>query len=91
MLHVGYSDKSASPPQPIGLDGVYRLIPGDYGLPQGGRGYWQDEDNFVFEQDRIAHLDHNIFEVTFQGKRVVVKGRKADHELGIDLSGRMEG
>ncbi|MEQ8236509.1 MAG: serine hydrolase [Syntrophomonadaceae bacterium] len=90
VLHISYSDKRISPPQPIGLDGVYRLIPGDYGLPQGGRGYWLDEDTFIFEQDRIANFDHNIFDVTFQGERIIIKGHKADHELGIDLNGRME-
>jgi hypothetical protein len=74
---------------PVGLDGVYRLSPGEYDLPQGNRGHWIDAQTFMLEHDEIANNDHILFLMQFAGDRVIVEGRETDHELGARLEGRI--
>jgi CubicO group peptidase (beta-lactamase class C family) len=78
------------PPWPIGLDGVYRLFPGDYNLPQGQRGYWADAQTFVLEHDKIANNIHVILRMRFEGDRVMVKGQETSLKLGVRFEGRLE-
>lgn len=73
---------------PIGLDGVYRLSPGTYGLPQGLRGTWLDERTFAFEYDNIANNDHLLYQMRFEGDRVVMEGKETAHDLGARFEGR---
>jgi CubicO group peptidase (beta-lactamase class C family) len=66
----------AGRPEPLtgrmGLDGVYRMSPGDRGLPAGVRGGWVDESTFVFEYDEIASLDAYTLEMRFEGDGVAI-------------------
>ncbi|MEJ2290390.1 MAG: serine hydrolase [Deinococcales bacterium] len=75
---------------PIGLDGVYRMSQGPYGLPQGLRGSWLDERTFAFEYDNIANNDHLLYRLHFDGDRVVMEGRETAHELGARFEGHAE-
>jgi hypothetical protein len=54
-LEVTFADGRQPLAGPIGLDGVYRLSPGAWGLPAGMRGTWADEQTFLFERDEIAN------------------------------------
>jgi hypothetical protein len=90
ILHLAFTDNRPSPPQQVGLDGVYRLVPGSYNLPQGMRGSWADAQTFVFEYDAIAVNDHINFRLTFQGDQVIMKGLETDHELGVTIRGRLQ-
>jgi CubicO group peptidase (beta-lactamase class C family) len=90
ILHVTLTDVGQMPPWPIGLDGVYRLSPGEYDLPQGNRGHWVDAQTFMLEHDEIANNDHILFLIQFAGDRVILEGQETGHELGISLEGRME-
>jgi len=74
---------------PIGLDGVYRMSEGPFGLPQGLRGEWVDERTFVMEYDNIANNDHLFLRMSFDGDRVVVESRETAHELGVRFEGRV--
>jgi CubicO group peptidase (beta-lactamase class C family) len=57
----------------IGLDGVYRLFPGDdYGLPAGMRGTWIDGQTFRLEYDTMANRDAYIYEMTFTPQTVAL-------------------
>ncbi len=76
------------PPWPIGLDGVHRLFPGDYNLPQGQRGYWADAKTFVLDHDEIANNVHVIFRLRFEGNHVVVEGQETSLELGVRFEGQ---
>lgn len=73
---------------PMGLDGVYRMSEGPFGLPQGLRGEWTDEKTFVMEYDNIANNDHFFLRLSFDGDRVVVESRETAHELGARFEGR---
>jgi len=59
---------------PLGLDGVYRMSEGPFGLPQGLRGEWADGKTLVIEYDNIANNDHILLRLSFDGDRVVVEG-----------------
>jgi hypothetical protein len=74
---------------PIGLDGIYRLFPGKYDLPQGLRGEWADDQTFVVEYDNIANNDHLFLRFHFAGDRVTVEGQETAHELGVRIEGRL--
>ena len=73
---------------PVGLDGVYRMSVGEYGLPQGLRGEWADERTLVLEYDNIANNDHVFLRLSFAGDRVTVESRETAHELGARFEGR---
>jgi CubicO group peptidase (beta-lactamase class C family) len=75
-------------PWPVGLDRVYRMSEGPYGLPQGLRGEWVDEATFVMEYDNIANNDHVFLRLTFEGDRVTVESHETAHELGVRFEGR---
>ncbi len=60
------------PPAPVGLDGVYRMTPGEHGFAVGWRGYWEDATTFVLERDQIANLDAYVYRLRFAGETVVV-------------------
>jgi CubicO group peptidase (beta-lactamase class C family) len=90
ILYITFTDNRPSPPQQVGLDGVYRLVPGSYNLPQGMRGFWADAQTFVFEYDTIAVNDHINFRLIFQDDQVVMKGLETDHELGVTIEGQLQ-
>jgi CubicO group peptidase (beta-lactamase class C family) len=73
---------------PVGLDGIYRLSEGPFGLPQGLRGEWADAKTFVMEYDNIANNDHVFLRMSFDGDRVAVESRETAHELGVRFEGR---
>jgi CubicO group peptidase (beta-lactamase class C family) len=89
-LHVTLTDVGQMPPWPVGLDGLYRLSPGEYDLPQGNRGHWVDAQTFMLEHDEIANNDHILFFMKFAGDRVILEGQETAHELGISVEGHME-
>ncbi|MEZ4867049.1 MAG: serine hydrolase [Caldilineaceae bacterium] len=74
----------------IGLDGVYRLFPGKYGLPQGLRGAWADEQTFAVEYDNIANNDHLFLRFHFVGERVTVESQETAHELSVRFEGQLQ-
>jgi CubicO group peptidase (beta-lactamase class C family) len=90
IIYLTFSDSGQQPPWPIGLDGVYRLFPGEYNLLRGQRGYWADAQIFVLEYDEIANNGHITLRMRFEGDRVVVEGQEAAHELGMRFEGVQE-
>lgn len=73
----------------VGLDGVYRMSTGDYGLPVGVRGTWADAQTFVFEYDEIASLDAYTFRLRFEGGRVAV-GVTTREGGAFSMTGRLQ-
>jgi CubicO group peptidase (beta-lactamase class C family) len=74
---------------PVGLDGVYRMSAGEYGLPQGVRGEWVDDQTFAFEYDNIANNDHILLRARFASDRLVIESHETAHELGVRIEGRV--
>ena len=75
---------------PIGLDGVCRFSPGDFGLPQGMRGKWTDHETFVLEYDGVASNSHAIYTIRFGDDRTMVQGSEFAHELSSRFEGVLQ-
>jgi len=89
-IELAFTDGRPAQLQKIGLDGVYRFFNGEYGLPEGMRGYWADGETFVLERDAAAMNDHATYELHFEGKSVTLKGQETAHEFGIQLEGKQD-
>jgi hypothetical protein len=72
---------------PLGLDGVFRMSAGPYGLPQGARGRWEDDATFLFEYDNIGNNDHVFLRLHFTGAAVNVEAQETAHEHGVTITG----
>ena len=75
---------------PVALDGVYRLFPGNYNLPMGLRGHWDNDETFVLEYDAIANNDHGTLRMHFEDDHVVVESLETAHEVGVTVEGRLQ-
>jgi CubicO group peptidase (beta-lactamase class C family) len=87
VFHITHNGGKREP-WPVGLDGVYRMSAGEFGLPQGLRGGWMDERTFALEYDNIGNNDHVLLRLSFVGDRVTVESRETAHELGARFEGR---
>lgn len=74
---------------PVGLDGVYRMSPGDHGLPRGYRGSWADARTFLLEDDEIANNDHFTYVLRFADGRVLLSGQETAHDQSMQFEGRL--
>ena len=57
---------------PMGLDGVYRMSPGELGLPLGVRGHWEDDGTFLLEYNSIGNNDYVFLRMKFAGDSVTI-------------------
>jgi hypothetical protein len=71
----------------IGLDGVYRLSPGTWGLAAGMRGTWADEQTFVFERDEIANNGGLLVILRFDNDDVTMEVLERTVEGTISIIG----
>ncbi len=71
----------------IGLDGVFRMSPGEFGFPIGERGYWQDDNMFVVDYDQIANIDPYMLQLRFEGDGVTMDFRDQTRIEGVRLVG----
>jgi CubicO group peptidase (beta-lactamase class C family) len=72
---------------PVGLDGVFRLTPGDYGFPLGLRGSWSDASTFVIDYDMIANNDAIVLILSFADATVTVTASERTHEGEVHFVG----
>ena len=75
---------------PVGLDGVYRQSPGDFGLPMGLRGEWVDGQTFLLDYDRIANNEAHTLRMRFSAERVTVEAGERTREAKVRLEGQAE-
>lgn len=87
-MHIELVDRGRQT-WPIGLDGVYRMSAGPYGLPQGARGSWVDDTTFAFEYDNIGNNDHVFLRLHFTGDTVEVAAQETAHEPGPTFTGKL--
>jgi hypothetical protein len=71
----------------IGLDGVFRMTPGENGMPTGLRGHWDNEDKFIMELETIANREGFIYVIQFQGEQVSMEIREGAHDTGTKITG----
>ena len=74
---------------PLGLDGVYCISAGRYGL-QGLRGAWEDATTFVCEYDNIGNNDHVFLRLRFAGASVEVETHETAHEGSARFEGKSQ-
>jgi CubicO group peptidase (beta-lactamase class C family) len=74
----------------VGLDDVYRVSPGRFGLPAACRGSWKSENVFVAEFDEIGNNAHWWATMTFIGDRLVVDMLEATGLPGVKAEGRAD-
>lgn len=83
-------DRVRSPQQPltIGLDNVYRLSPGRFGIPAALRGTWKAEDVFVLEFNEVGNINDWRITFTFRDDRVIVTREEMTGLPGVTVQGR---
>jgi CubicO group peptidase (beta-lactamase class C family) len=74
----------------VGLDGVYRMSPGEGDIPAGMRGRWIDEKTFAVEYDAIAYIDGIDLKATFDGDRITIHAKDRTYEAGVTIEGMLE-
>ena len=72
----------------IGLDGLFRMSPGENGFPIGERGYWLDDTTFVVDYDQIANIDPFVLQVRFEGNSVTMDIRDRTRIEGVRVVGQ---
>ncbi len=51
----------------VGLDNVYRVSAGRFGLPVAVRGWWESENVFIVDLDEVGNINHWRMSMTFEG------------------------
>jgi CubicO group peptidase (beta-lactamase class C family) len=57
---------------PVGLDNLFRISPGRFGLPAAAKGFWETDNVFVLELDEIGNINHWRAQMAFEGEEVTV-------------------
>ena len=74
---------------PIGMDGVYRLVPnGPFHLPAGATGKWIGDSEFLLDLNFVANINHYTLDIRFAGDRIEVAASEAS---GLIRNGRLTG
>ena len=77
--------------RPIGLDGVPRLSSdGRFGLPVGLKGFWKDNETFVFDYDEIANINDYRFELRLSEKGVTVDLTEKTDTTKLSFAGKLK-
>ena len=87
---ITFADGTSPRSGAVGMDGVYRISPGQYGFPAGYRGRWADDQTFILEIEEIANMDSFAVKNRFEGDRVVMEGEEKTTGIKIELEGRMQ-
>ncbi len=90
-LHITLAGDKEPQIWPMGLDGVFRMSPSDFGLSQGLRGEWMDDETFMMERDSVANNDHAFYTVRFENGHMSIQGQETAHELSTRVKGRLQG
>jgi CubicO group peptidase (beta-lactamase class C family) len=76
----------------VGLDNVYRLSPGRFGMPTAARGAWKAEDAFGLEINELGMINDWRFTFTFRDDRVTVTvAEMTGLPSDVRVEGRIEG
>jgi hypothetical protein len=90
ILRLTPADSEQTLSLPVALDGVYRQIPGEYGLPMGLRGYWADDQTFAFEYDEIANNSHLMLRIRFGEDNVLIETQDISSGGSAQLEGTLQ-
>lgn len=74
----------------VGLDNVYRIGPGRFGLPAAARGFWQTSNTFVLDLDEIGNINRWRIRMTFRDDRVTVVLNEATSLTSATIGGKAQ-
>ena len=75
----------------VGLDNVFRISPGRFGLPAAAKGWWESENVYVIHIDEIGNINQWRINATFEDDQVTVQMQDLTGLGGVTLVGRLEG
>jgi hypothetical protein len=90
-VFIAFSDGQPQRNGAVGLDGIYRMSPGEAGIPAGIRGSWKDANTFHVEYDAITYLDAFDLTMRFGGSKIVIDAKERTYETGVTLTGTSAG
>lgn len=74
----------------VGLDNVFRISPGRFGLPVAAKGWWESENVFVIHIDEMGNINHWQINATFKGDQVTVQMQELTGLGSVTLVGQLE-
>lgn len=87
-LHMTFADNQPPRDAVIGLDGVYRFMPGRSNLPVAARGTWTDEKTFSLDYDEITNGEAYAIRAQFTPAGMDLTLKERSHEAVISLHGK---
>jgi CubicO group peptidase (beta-lactamase class C family) len=72
VLGVSIVEDSQTLELRVGLNNVYRISPGRFGLPAAARGFWQTDNVFALDLDEAGNINRWRILMTFRDDRVTV-------------------
>jgi hypothetical protein len=88
VLRLTFADGRTPWTAPVGLDGVYRLSPGENGLPAAYRGQWEGDDTFAVQLDTLGNRESFILSLHFLDGGLEFSGREGTHAQGFTVEGK---
>jgi CubicO group peptidase (beta-lactamase class C family) len=97
-----FTDGRQTPPAPVGLDGLFRMMPGldldrifhrfaDFkNLTVGLRGTWVDGKTFRLEYDTLVNRYFYLLEMQFNGDQVSMKASERGTNAAATFKGRLQ-
>jgi CubicO group peptidase (beta-lactamase class C family) len=89
-IFITFADDQSPRSGSVGLDGVYRMSPGQNNFPAGYRGYWADNQSFVVDVEEIANIEAYTVKLRFVDDQVVVEVNERTHEAVITFGGKQQ-
>jgi CubicO group peptidase (beta-lactamase class C family) len=86
-IEMAFDDTQETYSGLLGLDGVFRMTPGENGLPTGIRGQWTDAVTFTMDVDTIANRESFTYVLRFKGDTVSMEILERAHDSGITVTG----
>lgn len=74
----------------VGLDNVFRMTPGRFGLLAGVKGWWETDNTFVVHLDEIGNINQFRISATFEDDQVTVQMQEMTGLGGATFGGRIE-
>jgi hypothetical protein len=72
----------------VGLDGVFRLTPSDYGFPVAARGQWEDEQTLTTQLARVSKINTYVVQLRFDGDAIQVAITEEESGAVIPIEGK---
>ena len=90
LFRVSTAEDNQTIELPVGLDNVFRIAPGRFGLSAALKGSWETDSIFVLDFDEIGNINHWRIRVTFEGDKVALQMQEATGLGDLTINGRIK-